>query len=578
MKSAEGVNPPTPVDNETHDEYMARCTLAGHSEDACMVAHEGHTFMDQDKAHSPADHKASADCGCEAECQELDNCKEKAIAYEDWGEESEEATYFEDIAAEYGGKKVSLNKPFRTKGGNKKFAVYVKNKSGRVVIVRFGDPNMEIKRDDPKRRKAFRDRHNCAEKKDKTKAGYWSCKMWSKTPVNKLTQEAKGPCGCGCAEDEMVNVAIQLTVDESKLYLNASTGKTVVMIKGIAFHSGKNKNNWELGLEAGRNVVEQLKGIDLTLNHPKATAGGFGRNMDGGVDEAVVGVVTGAELTEEEEYWKVTYEAEVHRKELFEALESGLWLRPEYGVSIGGYGVPTKYEEKTGYAFFASDFTLDHLAIVHHPAYPDASIDEARVVSVKERAKPTATVANFKYGSAQVQANEALNMTDETIVSEINNDELDALKAELILSKATIEQFEAREAEKAEAVRESLVADATALGLKGHETLSADVITNLIASWKASNPEPEVVEMKPVEAATEKMVEASAPIASDDGVFVANYFNGTHLKTAESIYARAFNSWVSAYNRGLGAADDRATRYEDLSQGQKDILNFTEER
>ena len=37
------------------------------------------------------------------------------------------------------------------------------------VIVRFGDPNMEIKRDDPKRRKAFRDRHNCDEKKDKTK-------------------------------------------------------------------------------------------------------------------------------------------------------------------------------------------------------------------------------------------------------------------------------------------------------------------------------------------------------------------------------------------------------------------------
>ena len=55
-------------------------------------------------------------------------------------------------AAEYQGKKVTLNKPFRTSGGKKKFAVYTKNASGTVVIVRFGDPNMEIKRDDPKRR------------------------------------------------------------------------------------------------------------------------------------------------------------------------------------------------------------------------------------------------------------------------------------------------------------------------------------------------------------------------------------------------------------------------------------------
>ena len=573
------VNPPPPVDNETHDDYMARCTLSGHSEEACMIAHEGHKFMEQDKAHSPADHKASADCGCEGDCQELDNCKEKAIAYEDWGEESEEGMYFEDTAAEYGGKKVSLNKPFRTKGGAKKFAVYVKNKSGRVVIVRFGDPNMEIKRDDPKRRKAFRDRHNCAEKKDKTKAGYWSCKMWSKTPVNKMTQEA-GPCGCGCKDDEMVNVAIQLTVDESKMYLNASTGQTVVLIKGVAFHSGKNKNNWELGMEAGKSVAEQLKGIDLTLNHPKSNSAGFSRNMDGGVDEATVGIVTDASfvVSEEEEYWQVTYEAEVHRKELFEALESGLWLRPEYGVSIGGYGVPTKYEEKTGYAFFASEFTLDHLAIVHRPAYPDATIDEAKVVNVEKRAEPKASIATLKYGAAQVQANEESNMTDEAIENTDMKNELEALQAELILSRATVEQFQAKEAEAAESQRTSLVEEATALGLSGHEGLSSDVITSLIASWQASNPPAEVKEMKPVEAASEAIVEASAPAVSGDTVFVANYFNGTHLKTAESIYARAFNSWASAYNRGLGSSDDRATLYEDLSQPQKDLLNFTEER
>jgi len=73
-----------------------------------------------------------------------------------------------------------LNKPFRTPDGPKKFSVHVRNSKGNIVKVNFGDPNMEIKRDDPKRRKAFRDRHNCADKKDKTKAGYWSCKMWEK--------------------------------------------------------------------------------------------------------------------------------------------------------------------------------------------------------------------------------------------------------------------------------------------------------------------------------------------------------------------------------------------------------------
>jgi len=80
-----------------------------------------------------------------------------------------------------------LNKPFRTPKGPKKFAVYVKDpKSGNIKIVRFGDPEMEIKRDDPKRRKAFRDRHSCDEKKDKTKPGYWSCKFWSGKSVTEL--------------------------------------------------------------------------------------------------------------------------------------------------------------------------------------------------------------------------------------------------------------------------------------------------------------------------------------------------------------------------------------------------------
>jgi hypothetical protein len=73
-----------------------------------------------------------------------------------------------------------LNKPFRLPSGSKKkFGVYVKNDKGNVVLVKFGDPNMEIKRDDPKRRKAYRSRHNCSDPGPKWKANYWSCRSWS---------------------------------------------------------------------------------------------------------------------------------------------------------------------------------------------------------------------------------------------------------------------------------------------------------------------------------------------------------------------------------------------------------------
>ena len=77
-----------------------------------------------------------------------------------------------------------LNNP--TRGDVKKYKVYVRNKKGNVVKVEFGDPNMSIKRDDPEARKNFRARHNCDQKKDKTTAGYWSCKFWSTKSVTDL--------------------------------------------------------------------------------------------------------------------------------------------------------------------------------------------------------------------------------------------------------------------------------------------------------------------------------------------------------------------------------------------------------
>lgn len=78
--------------------------------------------------------------------------------------------------AEYQGTEVELNKPKR--GGKKKFYVYVKNDKGNVIKVQFGDTSgLKAKIDDPEARKSFSARHNCPAKKDKTKAGYWSCNL-----------------------------------------------------------------------------------------------------------------------------------------------------------------------------------------------------------------------------------------------------------------------------------------------------------------------------------------------------------------------------------------------------------------
>ena len=81
--------------------------------------------------------------------------------------------------AEYQGKKVELGKVKR--GGTKKFYVYVRDpKTKNVKKVSFGDTTgLSIKTKDAKRRKAFRDRHNCDNPGPKTKARYWSCRMWS---------------------------------------------------------------------------------------------------------------------------------------------------------------------------------------------------------------------------------------------------------------------------------------------------------------------------------------------------------------------------------------------------------------
>ena len=79
--------------------------------------------------------------------------------------------------AKHHGKNVKLNSPFRTPGGPKKFAVYVKTPKGTIKKVTFGDPNLRIKNANKARAKSFRARHKCDQKKDRTTAGYWSCNV-----------------------------------------------------------------------------------------------------------------------------------------------------------------------------------------------------------------------------------------------------------------------------------------------------------------------------------------------------------------------------------------------------------------
>ena len=124
-----------------------------------------------------------------------------------------EIDFTEELKAAKKGK-APLNKPFRLPSGSKKkFGVYVKNDKGNIVMVKFGDPNMEIRRDDPARRKAFRSRHSCDDNPGpKYKARYWSCRMWE--AGKSVTEYTKGSCGKpGCASSEEKETESLLEID-----------------------------------------------------------------------------------------------------------------------------------------------------------------------------------------------------------------------------------------------------------------------------------------------------------------------------------------------------------------------------
>jgi hypothetical protein len=101
--------------------------------------------------------------------------------------ELEEDEYLNEV--KHRGRTVHLSRPFRTPGGPKKFAVYVRGKNGNIKKVTFGDPKMRIRASSKARRKSFRARHRCSQKKDRTTAGYWSCRSHR---IKSLGTKSKG--------------------------------------------------------------------------------------------------------------------------------------------------------------------------------------------------------------------------------------------------------------------------------------------------------------------------------------------------------------------------------------------------
>jgi len=382
----------------------------------------------------------------------------------------------------------------------------------------------------------------------------------------KKDKEAAYDNSCGVGEKmvdgkcQKVAVTLDLEIDNMTMILEASKeGGTKIRIEGIAFHEGRNKNNWSLTKEGAIATIEQMVGSDVTLLHPKSNemGAGFTRNMDGGVEEATVGYIESAELVDlEDGKWNVKYVAYVVREELFPSLEAGLWSREGYGVSIGGSGVPISAEEDN--IVFGEDFKFDHLAIVHKPAYQRANIEKVERIE-KEEVKAT-LISHSE--SASVNKGMVMSMSEEK--ENTINEEMEALQAELVLANARVAEFEAEKIARAEEERSGFVAKASELGMTGHEDLSKDTLVSLIASWEAAHPEPTPVEMTPVESV--EKVEASVETPTAASPVVANYLNGKMVSTDEQIYARAWNAWASAWNSTLGVEEKKSMAAPSYSQ------------
>jgi len=178
--------------------------------------------------------------------------------------------------------KKTLNKPFRLPSGSrKKFAVYVKNPKGNVVVVKFGDPNMEIKRDDPEHRKSFRARHHCdTNPGPKWKARYWSCRMWE--GGKSVTQVTKGSIE-DCLDSDLYNLGdllkdnpllseAQQVEDDAQESEQEDLEMAMVNLMSIERSIQDIKKCLQNGSEASSDITEAWIAAKLTLSEDYLSA------------------------------------------------------------------------------------------------------------------------------------------------------------------------------------------------------------------------------------------------------------------------------------------------------------------
>jgi len=217
------------------------------------------------------------------------------------------------------------------------------------------------------------------------------------------------------------------------------------------------------------------------------------------------------------------------------------------------------------------------MAIVHKPAYSRANIETVRKVLIAGgEMKATKTDATFIGHSIPAVANEPEgtamsddNITEPDSLPDSHREEMESIKADLILSQATVQEYEDAENARVEEGRQNLVDEATGLGMHGHDDLSTDTLTTLIASWREAHPEPEPVELKPVEESS-TVVEASES-TSESRPVVANFLNGVLVESDEEIYERCWNSWAKAWN-GTLAHEEKSTMRAPLYQDAKEMI------
>lgn len=204
-------------------------------------------------------------------------------------------------------------------------------------------------------------------------------------------------------------------------------GDDNVLIEGVAYHSGLNRNAWGLTKEGAQQIADSLVGCDVTASHPPLRQNRYDRSVHGGQgapigEVATTEVVTADEAMLDDGEYTVRYIAEIQDPTAKERFESGLLTGDEYGVSVGIYGNPDdaecsvcrdqmaecehdRFEEVEVEGDDATDGDTetvvagplyndgesDHLASVFLPAYDNADASVASAVAGDSAAQTAST-------------------------------------------------------------------------------------------------------------------------------------------------------------------------------------------